>query len=243
MVVTLAPYVVMEVVGDQLFLLDSVNKQVYSLALRDIVHFDPAAKTITGDDALGEPLRVLSDKGIITRVDPLDNGRSDHGDSPATKNPSRRTVLSVTGAALAGSVAALSMPLAATANSHTQYILNWRYGGGAVDDDSEGVWIPSRGDFVIFLPLQDIPPLLAISNPLDIPWTITIGGRTFIQNLETDYYDDDVYLFLLNNINLVEGDPLYQVAFLVENNGEGSKDLTGTLSAGGVTVSVLFQYD
>lgn len=242
MVVTLAPQAVMEIVGDNLFVLDSVNKQVYSLPLRDIIHFDPVAKTITGSDTLVDDLSVLIDKGVATQVNGAESGSSDGDGSPVFNHPSRRAVLSVTGAALAGSVAALSMPVAATASSQTQYVVLWRYGGGATDDDGEGVWIPSKGDFVIFLPLEDIPPLRAIADPLGILWTITIGGLTFVRNLRTDYYDD-VYLFLLNDINLVEGDPLYQIAFLVENNREGSKDLTGTLSAGGVTVSVLFQYD
>ena len=101
MKITLATHVIAEVVGEQLFVLHSSDKQVYSIPLNALTHYDPETKTLEGDLSVASVLQTLCDKGLA--VTP---GRV-----------SRRVVVGSTGAMIGGVVAALSLPAHARASS------------------------------------------------------------------------------------------------------------------------------
>ena len=230
MKVTLASHVITEVIGDQLFLLDSQDKQVYSIPLGDVMEWDPATRTLIGKPSVTSALQLLCDKGVA---------------GLGTGAISRRGVVTAGGVLVGGGVLALALPQGALASSHsgssgstgfrgawqpsTDWTNNPQYGV-----DSDGALFLELVSFTFGLREEDVSSIFGLDKDL----TLTVLGRSHII-LSTDRqpdYDITVAFDFVDGRELDEEKPTEALANLVTSQ----ENIEGTLSDGTTTVDVLF---
>ena len=171
MKITLGTHIVVEQVGQQMFLLDSQNKQVYSLPAEGVVEYSPDTKTVSLAPSLVSEAQKLVDAGVATLPGMV----------------SRRAVVGSTGALVAGGLVAMSMPSAAMAASP---VPNGLGGGGEPEGIPAGFWTPFGGDlesrFEIGFYVEESDDLSNALGEIDeTEWTLTVFGQT------SEFEDDD----------------------------------------------------
>lgn len=225
MKITLADHVIAEVVGDQLFLLDSREKQVYSLPAYAISDYRPETKTLLVTPEFTSKAQKLIDCGAAS--------------TPGIV--SRRVVVGSTGALISGGLLAISMPAQATAASEPiLFTGQWRLSSDSGGGDPFELRIV---EFFLLFSLDEVTPLADADD--SEPWTIQILGRTFTE-LFRAYYDQAGFLIKdgtdePNDPLGDPGDPFYDFWFRLNQNLPGTREFVATITAGTVTVQILFQ--
>lgn len=176
MKITLATHIVVEHVGNQVFLLDSVGKEVYCLPAEGIAHYAPETKTLVVTPELLPEVERLIESGVAT----------------TTGLVSRRAVVGSTGALIGGGLVAMSMPAAAASQSPGPG-QNTNGGGhddlGDFDFFASGTWKGAGGggmDVDIVFPMGLLPPDF---DWYDEEWSIELLGKNY--KLGDGLYFDD----------------------------------------------------
>ena len=241
MKITLGTHTVVEQVGQQMFLLDSQDKQVYSLPREAITAYTPATRSMTVTDAISHEVETLISAGVATVT-------------PAVV--SRRAVLHTTGMVAGGALFALTLPTAAAASSP----LN----GGNGDGDGCGVlpgvtvfgtWsFPSEVDdreIDADITLSSVV-FAALSKNLE-EWFLVLNGTTVpIADEEGEFFSEDEDDPLVGNVLVLRDAPFAAGTELDVIRGQfftcplppiGSLTVTGQLSDGCVAVNVELTFD
>ena len=169
MKITLATHIVVEHVGQQMFLLDSQNRQVYSLPAEGVLEYSADTKTVSVAPSLASEALKLVDAGVATLPGMV----------------SRRAVVGSTGALVAGGLVAMSMPSAAMAASP---VPNGLGGGGEPEGILAGSWSPAGSvddddgavtsiqiDFFV----ESNPQIEGVFNgPIGDGFILTVFGKT-----------------------------------------------------------------
>ena len=221
--ITLAEHVIAEIVGDQLFLLDSLEKQVYSIPFSDVMEWDPSTRTLIGKPSVTSVLQVLCDKG---------------GAGLGAGAISRRGVVTAGGALVGGGVLAFALPQGALASSHSS---------SSGSTGFRGAWQPTTdyqnnpqydGDFLELVSFtfglreEDVFSVFGLDKDL----TLTVLGRSHnITDRDPDY-DITVVFDFVHDRTLDEEKPTEALANLVASD----ENIEGTLSDGTTTIDVLF---
>ena len=185
MKITLAPHIVREQVGNHLFLLDSVGKQVYCLPHQHLTPDTPDTRTVVVADQHVAEAKKLIDAGVATPAGSL----------------SRRAVIGSTGALLGGGLLALSLPKTVMASSQApngfgdgpgpQGIPAGSWAGEGLSDGSEE---SSRIDVGFFVDdesdgLEDV-----FGGPVGDGFSLEVFGRTAEFEVVTDPADPNFEL-------------------------------------------------
>ena len=172
--ITLATHIVVEHVGNQVFLLDSVGKEVYCLPAEGITHYSSKTKTLVVTSELVPEVTRLVDSGVATTTGLI----------------SRRAVVGSTGALIGGGLVAMSMPAAAASQSPGpggDEGIN-PPGGQNFDFFASGVWRISASDPSDRVENIDID-ILIDGNPLtgdEKDWVLTIFGVPYTLGPESE---------------------------------------------------------
>ena len=180
MKITLATHIVVEHVGNQVFLLDSVGKEVYCLPAEGITHYTSETKTLVVTPELVPEVTGLVDSGVATTTGLI----------------SRRTVVGSTGALIGGGLVAMSMPAAASSQSPGP---GQNTNGGGPDDLGDfdffafGTWEEAgwnaEDGFQVDVTIEFPDDLLDLLPPADSDggfdwsefndWSIKLLGKTY----------------------------------------------------------------
>lgn len=233
MKITLADHVIAEVVGDHLFLLDSLEKQVYSIPMTGVSYYAPETRTLDMLPALHSQGRDLVDSGLAT--------------IPGTI--SRRAVVGSGVTLMAGTVAALSFPAVAMASStgsgQLTGLWNWEVFSKGDDDSLERV--------TIVFSLDDLDKVIAaLGVPLDEDSTLTVLGMSgyFLPSYEDDGYESDGGTDFRLVFHFDDGGGAPGFTFFSNIVGvcplvgqAGDYPVQGVVSSGGKSVQVVFRWD
>ena len=236
MKITLAEHVIAEVVGDQLFLLDSQEKQVYSIPMTGVSNYAPEARTLEMLPPLHTQGRDLIDSGLATLPVTL----------PGTL--SRRAVVGSGVMLAAGSIAAMSFPAVVMASStgSSQLTGLWTWAGFSRDGgDLQRVTIEFS--------LDDLDKVIAaLGVPLDEDSTLTvfgISGNYFPPYEEEGYEPEDGTDFRIN-FNFDDDGAAPGFTFFADIVGTcpligqaGDYPVQAVISSGQKSVQVVFRWD
>ena len=217
MKITLATHIVVEQVGQQMFLLDSQNKQVYTLPTEGVAHYAPETQTMIVTPALVPEAQKLVDAGVATLPGMV----------------SRRAVVGSTGVFIGGGLVAMSMPsLAAASSGPTPFTGEWIF--GSAQNALEKL------EFILLFSLEDVTPLQD-ADPT-IPWTVQLFGRSFdVFFEESIYYGTGFFFDLAGPEDVgVPGENFFDFWLAVSNAGPKSA-FVATVTAGDITVQILFE--
>ena len=223
MKITLATHIVVEHVGNQVFLLDSVGKEVYCLPAEGITHYTSETKTLVVTSELVPEVKRLVDSGVATTTGLI----------------SRRAVVGSTGALIGGGLVAMSMPTLARAQSVV---------GGVVPlVDGAGIWAGRGTGISGGTDFSDAGIALAFNadqfpgwGPLS-QWTVTVFGAPFSAS-----YDSLLGYFLLDFDASENFDATQAIGSLIDADSsgeeEGFRDITIRVTDGVRTADVVVQY-
>ena len=219
MKITLATHIVVEHVGNQVFLLDSVGKEVYCLPAEGISHYTPETKTLVVTPELVPEVTRLVDSGVATTTGLI----------------SRRAVVGSTGALIGGGLVAMSMPAAAASQSPSSP-------GEEHDFEASGLWKYASDDALdINIDLAGIAGL--VGDPSG--WTLKIFNETYDLGEDVDCLElTGAGLLVISDLESVDENA--GLLALRQEFGGDPPDGTvifATLEAGNLTGKIRLTYD